>query len=93
MQEIFDQLIFFVGISSLAYLIAEGAEPVEKIKKYIFPDNTTNEIMIFMRDLFSCTKCIGFWIGIISYMDIPKACAVAIFAQIICLSIQPRING
>lgn len=92
MQPVLEQIIELFGVAAFAYFIAEGAAPIQQFKSWIMPDDDNRKFIVFFRDLYTCTMCLGFWVGLIYYENFLTACAVAIIAQLICIKVQPTIN-
>jgi hypothetical protein len=89
--------IIFLGLLSLTYLIAEGAAPVQYLKKLLNIHNESTTTSLYkqvLKALVNCSMCSGFWIGLLFYSIsgydhfILYACLTSIGAEIFTRTIN-----
>lgn len=64
-----------IGITLLTCLIVEYAAPIRWIKVYFGiseQDNPKQMYKIILQKLFNCALCLGFWLGLIFYLNTDK---------------------
>ncbi len=78
------EVIKFLGLLSLVWLFAEGAEPPQFFKRFLNIGNDSNPkdtLRLLFRALLNCCLCLGFWVGLIIYKDLYMAGLVSIGSE------------
>lgn len=66
------------AIGALAFLMAEGAEPAQRLKALMATDR-----WCAVGRLLDCSLCMGFWLGFFFTWSVPIAALVGVVAQMI----------
>lgn len=66
------ETIKFIGLLAMTWLIVEGAEPIQFLKRVlkINSESTTTQTKwyrVIIIKLLACELCTGFWVGFIYY--------------------------
>jgi len=67
-----------VGIAAMGWLLAQGAEPAQRLKAWL---RITEETMV--GRLFYCPLCLTFWLGLGVTLDAFSAALCAVMAEAI----------
>jgi len=70
-------MIELVGFAILVVMVASWFDPIQVIKEYIKLER------IRFAWIFSCSKCLGFWSGLIYFQNPFKAGIVSLLAYLI----------
>lgn len=71
----------FVGLCCGIYLAVE-AHPIQVLKaKTGFTPDSNNKVVSYLAMMFDCCLCLGFWVGLVFYMDILTASIVSICSE------------
>lgn len=79
------EYIKFIGLIFFTWLFAEGSAPLQMLKELINlgeKSEPKNTWIMVLKEGVNCSKCSGFWIGLIYYQDILLACIVSIASEI-----------
>lgn len=78
-------ILKFIGICILTWFVVEGSTPLQVIKNLLKVGEQSKTSNIWhegIKTLFNCSKCLGFWIGLIYYQSIEFACLTSIGSEI-----------
>lgn len=78
------ETIKFIGLIFFTWLMVKGAAPVRFVKEFfgVSNDSTPKKLPAQLIQKFvNCSKCMGFWIGLIYYQDVLLACIVSLSAE------------
>ena len=70
-------MIELVGLAIVAVLIADWFEPIQWVK---------DKVGLYKYKVTSwmyCTKCMGLWLGVLTFRDLYKAVIVSLLAYVI----------
>lgn len=79
------EVINFIGILSITWLWAKGADSIQFLKNFAGIGNMSQPKKLWLQitqKLVNCSMCSGFWIGLIYYHSFIIACIVSISAEI-----------
>lgn len=79
-------IIKFLGIILFTWLFVEGAAPIQFLKEFfkVGQDSEPKQLIRqLLQKLLNCPLCLGFWFGMIGYLDFWMACIVSVSAEII----------
>lgn len=82
----FEIIIKIIGLASISFLIAKGAQPIQDIKSLLIISNDSeykNKIQWFILQLVNCSLCTGFWIGLLFTQSIIIAGIVSVVSELI----------
>lgn len=76
-------IIQFIGLCCFVYLLVE-ASPIQAIKAKIgFTPNSKYSAVSYLASMADCCLCLGFWVGLVFYMDVLTASIVSICSEIL----------
>lgn len=74
-------IIQFIGLCCFVYLLVE-AHPIQALKaKSGFTPDAKNKVVSYLAMMCDCCLCLGFWVGLVFYMDILTASIVSICSE------------
>ena len=76
-------MIQIIGIAILAWMFADGFEPIQIFKHIFLIDNPDDwsGVMHWLVKLINCSLCVGFWSGLIITEDIYTAAITSVLAE------------
>ena len=73
-----NEAIELLGVSSMGYLLAEAAEPVQIIKRWIKSKIGMHPLV---EKLIDCSLCLTFWLALAYYRDLITAAVASVVAE------------
>lgn len=71
-------VINILGVAVLAVMLAHWYTPIQRVKRWIISKVFRDGYII--DTVFNCSKCSGFLLGIVFFLDLPTAALTSILA-------------